>query len=79
MANKKVIFIQSVSGSITHPADSALPVWQRRQISLNSGAYSYVVEFEDVVADVIVANGLAIPFDGWETNPKRPIRITFPQ
>ncbi|MGG2061650.1 hypothetical protein [Priestia megaterium] len=66
MPNIKVVFIQSVSES-------------RDNLKGTSYPYSYVYDLVDTVANDYIAKGVAIPFVGWETNAKRPIRITFPK
>lgn len=72
MANKKVIFIHSAVGNIKHPTTGDF-------LPLTKAVASYVVEYEDVLADAIVAAGWAIPFEGWDTNPKRPTVIRYPK
>ncbi|MDP9742847.1 UNVERIFIED_ORG: hypothetical protein QFZ59_004677 [Bacillus sp. B2I3] len=79
MANLKIVWITSVSGSVAHPADSALPEYQQRKIPIKKGFYSQVEEFEDVVANSIIAKKWAISFDDWENNPKRPPMLRYPQ
>ncbi|MDM5359687.1 hypothetical protein QUF78_17710 [Peribacillus sp. ACCC06369] len=68
MANMKVVFITSVSIMTYNQGPAGL-----------SYAYSYVHDLADTVANDYIAKGWAIPFVGWETNPKRPVNVKFPQ
>ncbi|MDC7762668.1 hypothetical protein POL82_04290 [Priestia aryabhattai] len=64
----KVVFIQSVSVSI------------QGTLGGQSYPYSYVFDLPDATANDYINNKKwAIPFDGWETNPQRPVNIKFPK
>lgn len=63
----KVVFIQSVSVS------------SQGSLFGQSYPYSYVFDLPDATANDYINNKKwAIAFDGWETNPKRPLNIKFP-
>ncbi|MED4634980.1 hypothetical protein P9443_19090 [Peribacillus frigoritolerans] len=80
MANKQIVWIQSIgSTNFEHPSDSALPYQSRRWVNVKDAYFTKVETYEDVIADVFIAKGYAIPFIGWDTNPKRPPVIRFPQ
>lgn len=64
----KVIFIQSVS----FRSDYGEPAGK-------SYAYSYVHDLPLETANDFIAKGWAIPIEGWDTNPNRPVKIRFPQ
>ncbi|MBK0009887.1 hypothetical protein IAE23_25790 [Bacillus sp. S35] len=64
----KVVFIQSVT------------LATQGSIFGQSYSYSYVYDLPDATANDYINNKKwAIAFDDWETNPKRPVRIVFPQ
>ncbi|MFA1512846.1 hypothetical protein ACDN41_26810 [Priestia aryabhattai] len=63
----KVVFIQSLTVQGSNGGATSGP----------SYAYSYVYDLADATATDYINKGYAIPFDGWETNPKRPINIKF--
>ena len=63
----KVVFIQSVSFA------------SQGTFYGRSYEYSYVYDLADATATDYINKGYAIPFVGWETNAKQPIRIAFPK
>ncbi|WP_075308569.1 hypothetical protein [Bacillus wiedmannii] len=72
MVLKKVVFIQSVSGSIKYPAyDGQLEELQPTLI-IQNGNYGWVGEFDLQAAKHLIKIGWAIPYEGWQTHPQRP-------
>lgn len=70
----KIVFIKSVAGSETYK-----DINNRTAAHIFSFSYSFVHDLEDARATDYIAKDYAIPFVGWETNHKRPVRITFPK
>ncbi|KQU22168.1 hypothetical protein ASG65_20860 [Bacillus sp. Leaf13] len=68
MANIKVIFIQSVSHATYND-----------EVPGKSYAIYNVYDLVDTVANDYIAKDWAIPFVGYETNPKRPAVIRYPK
>jgi hypothetical protein len=78
MANKQIVWITSIgSTDFEHPLDSGLPTLSRRKVRPKNAYYTSVETYEDVIADIFIAKGFAIPFEGWETNPQRPPVIRY--
>ncbi|PFZ75900.1 hypothetical protein COL82_19195 [Bacillus toyonensis] len=72
MVLKKVVFIQSVSGSIKYPSfDGQLEQYQPTLI-IQNGNYGWVGEFDAQAAKQLIKIGLAIPYEDWQTHPQRP-------
>lgn len=70
----KVIFIQSFVAT----AEKEIYGNGKVRYAQKSYPYSYVYDLPEETANKYITEGLAIPFDGWETNPKRPFNIKFP-
>lgn len=69
---QKVIFIQSISGSIKYQVYDKQPEEYQPTLVIQNGNYGWVGEFEDGAAQKLIKLGLAIPYDDWQTHPQRP-------